>query len=81
MFGQAAAAWKELSEEQRKQYTLVYAGNAEDPKLDQLPVPASQAKASVKAESAAEKVTMYSVTVLTALHKSQTRNILDPEMQ
>ena len=56
LFGQAAAAWKELSEDQRKQYMLLYASNAEDPKLDQLPVPASQSKASVKAETAADKV-------------------------
>lgn len=34
---------------------LLYAENAEDPKLDQLPVPASQSK-SIKAETAAEKV-------------------------
>ena len=35
---------------------LLYAENSEDPKLDQLPVPASQSKASIKAETAAEKV-------------------------
>ena len=50
---------------------LLYAENSEDPKLDQLPVPASQSKAGIKAESAAEKVRVCFVSK---------RFILTPEL-
>lgn len=59
LFGQAAAAWKELSEDQRKQYMLLYAENAEDPALDNLPVPLG--KVLTKTEPTTDKASISSL--------------------
>lgn len=54
VFGQAAQAWKALSDEQRKAYMLMYAENSEDPALNNLPE--AGGKPNPKAEAPTEKV-------------------------
>ena len=39
IFGQAAHAWKLLSEEQRKAFTAAFSRNPDDPELNNVPMP------------------------------------------
>ncbi len=48
VFGQAAAAWRALSDEQRQAFSQRYAADNDDPALDDLPEPEADAEAEAK---------------------------------